>query len=408
METTIPDTRVVPTGAGAPSLAERLVATEGRPSGFDYMRIVLAVSVIGMHAALTTGGDHPNILLWTSPLRPFVRAILPMFFALSGFLIAGSLERCRTLVSFLGLRVIRIYPALCVEVMLSAFLIGPMVTTNATLQSYFLDHRFFTYMLNALGDIHYYLPGVFTQNPFPDYVNKQLWTVPYELGCYVCISLLALIGLVKRPFLAPLAVALICIGRIGFHSLKGHNHPYLVQAVPGSLLIVGFLCGISLYLYREKISWDWRLCVPVTLVGLVCISTTAILDSVGVVLLAYTTVWIGLTNLKRIFVIRSADLSYGVFLYGFVIQQLFAFLFPGLRVWWASILVCVPSALIFAALSWNLVEKPALKLRKPLMKLENMLFPKAGDGFSQPGVPPGDQAASRWFGEALIQRWRRS
>jgi peptidoglycan/LPS O-acetylase OafA/YrhL len=52
-----------------------------------------------------------------------------MFFALSGFLVAGSPERSKTLLTFLGLRAIRIYPALGVEVVLSALLIGTAVTT---------------------------------------------------------------------------------------------------------------------------------------------------------------------------------------------------------------------------------------------------------------------------------------
>jgi peptidoglycan/LPS O-acetylase OafA/YrhL len=89
-----------PTAAGLspyPTFGERLKDTYGRPSGFDYLRIILAILVIAMHAGLTTGGDIPEHALWTSPLRPLVKAILPMFFGLSGFLVAGSLERCRTL-----------------------------------------------------------------------------------------------------------------------------------------------------------------------------------------------------------------------------------------------------------------------------------------------------------------------
>ena len=49
-------------------------------------------------------------------------------FALSGYLVAGSLERSKTILTFIGLRVIRIYPALAVKVALSALLIGTAVT----------------------------------------------------------------------------------------------------------------------------------------------------------------------------------------------------------------------------------------------------------------------------------------
>jgi peptidoglycan/LPS O-acetylase OafA/YrhL len=95
---------------------------------------------------------------------------------------------------FLGLRAIRIFPALFVEVILSALILGPLVTTLPP-QLYFSDPLFFNYLLNAIGDVHFLLPGVFADNPWPRVVNGQLWTIPYELYCYCAISIIALIGL---------------------------------------------------------------------------------------------------------------------------------------------------------------------------------------------------------------------
>ena len=109
---------------------------------------------------------------------------------------------------------------------------------------------FRSYFLNTIGDIHYFLPGVFGDNPFPNYVNKQLWTIPWELGCYISIAVLSIIGVRRRPFLALLAVIGWCIVRVGYHLVKNHDYPFVLEAVPGSLLIVGFITGISLYLYR--------------------------------------------------------------------------------------------------------------------------------------------------------------
>src|SRR5207245_877255 len=151
---------------------------------------------------LTTGGQPADFALWTTPLRPLLRAIVPMFFTLSGFLVAGSLERCQTLISFMGLRAIRIYPALMVEVLLSAFLIGTCITSDS-IKDYFTDSEFREYLLNSIGDIHYNLPAVFENNPFPRIVNSQLWTVPYELGCYLTLAGLAILGIKRRPMLAP-------------------------------------------------------------------------------------------------------------------------------------------------------------------------------------------------------------
>jgi peptidoglycan/LPS O-acetylase OafA/YrhL len=137
----------------APTLADRIAATGGRTSGFDYMRLLLSVTVVLSHGVIVSYGQPGDAVFWDTPLRPVYRLVLPMFFALSGYLVAGSLERSRTVGVFLGLRVIRIYPALTVEVLLSAFILGPWMT-NLGLQAYFGDPQFRHYLLNILGDIH--------------------------------------------------------------------------------------------------------------------------------------------------------------------------------------------------------------------------------------------------------------
>jgi hypothetical protein len=93
---------------------------------------------------------------------------------------------------FLTLRAVRIFPALFCEVTISALILGPMLTTFS-LQKYFSDLKFYTYFLNVIGRIHYYLPGLFLDNPFPQNVNNQLWTIPFELECYIAITILALL-----------------------------------------------------------------------------------------------------------------------------------------------------------------------------------------------------------------------
>src|SRR5258707_701549 len=110
------------------SLAQQLVRTNNQPTGFDYLRLILATAVIASHTVPTAYGKVVETHFLSGPIRPVVALILLMFFALSGFLVAGSLDRSRTIALFLGLRVIRIFPALGVEVILSALILGPIVT----------------------------------------------------------------------------------------------------------------------------------------------------------------------------------------------------------------------------------------------------------------------------------------
>lgn len=128
------------------------------PLGFDYLRIILSVSVIAWHTIVVCYGISAETPYWTGPMRAVFAFILPSFFALSGFLVAGSLER-NSLVAFMPLRGLRIFPALAVEIILSALIIGPLVTT-IPLPSYFTSSTFYKYFFNLVGYIHYPLPGV--------------------------------------------------------------------------------------------------------------------------------------------------------------------------------------------------------------------------------------------------------
>jgi peptidoglycan/LPS O-acetylase OafA/YrhL len=144
-----------------PTLGDRFDMAGGRPSGFDYMRLCLAVSVVLVHIPTINLGDlWTREMVWHGPFRPILGLILPMFFALSGFLVAGSLERSKTVADFLTLRVMRIFPALVVEVFISALILG-VITTTLSLNEYFSSTVFWKYFLNMVCYIHYELPGVF-------------------------------------------------------------------------------------------------------------------------------------------------------------------------------------------------------------------------------------------------------
>ncbi len=345
-------------------LNQKLDLARGRPSGFDYMRLVLSVGVVCIHSSLTAYGS--DVEMWTSATRPFVRIILPMFFALSGYLVAGSLLRSTSLLHFLAFRILRIYPALSVEVLLSAFIIGP-VLTHAPLAQYFTDPLFRQYLLNVTGDIHYLLPGLFTTNPFPNTVNAQLWTVPFELLCYAAIIGLAIIGVRRRRVLAPLSVLVLTVA---YTALKVHEYhgfpPTIIGRVSGLFLLTSFLSGVTLFLYGDRIPWSSRLCVASGVISGALVSVVPDGDYIVAPFAAYFTVSLGLMNPRKLGILRGADYSYGIFLYGFVIQQVLMALLPWARVWWLNILLSVPCAALVAAASWHCIEKPALRLKRLL------------------------------------------
>ena len=355
---------------GAPSIEERMIAVDRRPSGFDYIRIVLALGIVAWHTIVTSYGYDTQLKAFASPYRPIILLLLPMFFALSGFLVSGSLQRCRTLISFAGLRVLRIIPALAFETVLSALLLGAVLTT-LPLQTYFTSPVFFHYFLNIIGNIHYILPGVIEHNPFPDKLNGQLWTVPFEMECYLVLSILAFVTIAKRGWLM-LGVSVLIFPIIIFATqvLKHHGVKPELGAFPGGLLVACFLCGVALFVLRETVRFSLGLGLASILACVVLLSLP-FGDYLAVLPITYLTVWIGMQNPAKLGLLQKGDYSYGVFLFGFPIQQAFMTLGPWTHHWWINFLVCAPLAFLVGIFSWHFVEKPTLDQRKWLIKLED-------------------------------------
>lgn len=353
------------------SLAERMIETKGRSTGFDYLRIVLALGIVCWHSIATSYGAAYQDTVWVSPARPIVALLLPLFFGLSGFLVAGSLERTPALPQFLALRFLRIEPALCVEIALSALLLGPLLTTT-TLSAYFRAHDFRHYFLNVVGDIHYVLPGLFTHNPLQNTVNGQLWTVPIEFECYLILTALALLRIVRHKtllLLVAIAFQVFFATQILMKCLATGHWPHPAYALAGHGLTLTFISAVVIFQFRARIPFSWPLFVAATICSLIGLSVP-LGDYFIAFPLAYMSVFIGLLNPAKMLLLRLGDLSYGVFLYGFPIQQLVASFGPWTHHWYMNLLFSIPLSIAFAYLSWNVIEKPALSLRRFLHLLK--------------------------------------
>ena len=90
------------------------------------------------------------------------------------------------------------------------------------------------------------------------------------------------------------------------------------------------------------------------------------------------TVFIGLLPIPKSKLMSSGDYSYGIYLYGFPIAQTLVALWPEVFrqhfLWLLLTAIALTSA--FAVLSWHLLEKHALSLKRQLPK---NWFPLSGD-----------------------------
>lgn len=341
------------------SIAGRLEATGGYSSGFDYLRIVLSTSVLLVHsfpivygAAARWTAFHPTVLM-------FIQVLLPMFFALSGFLVSASLLRV-SIPRFLGLRVLRIFPALVVEVVLSALILGPLLT-EISLGEYFSNHWFYAYFYNIIGHIHYSLPGVFTSIPYPNVVNGSLWTVPFELECYLLLTVLALLRVVKIWQLTLVALVIATAGYAFYNQSHG-----IAGAVDGRMLVMYFLAGVTIYGMRHILPFNLILFVVSAVVSLYSVSAG---DWVYIspIFVAYATAYIGLLSIPKAPIIFTGDYSYGMYLYAFPVQQTVMYLSPpSMHTWYYNASISLVIVSLFAAFSWHFIEKPTVGLKKYL------------------------------------------
>ena len=350
---------------------DRLLAASNRPTGFDYMRLILAILVVCSHTINVCYGKLYTQEIWNSALRPLLAFILPMFFALSGFLVAGSLERSKSIISFSGLRLIRLVPAIAVDTAIGALLLGPLFTT-LPLNDYLSNPEFHRYFLNIVGDIHYTLPGVFVDNPWPKSINQQLWTLPFELICYVSLIAMSFLGITQRRNIFMYVIVFFNFSILVYFVF--FKHALREDVVPGPLLIQSFWYGILMYFFRTKLQWNQSF-------FLVALAATIVLLSVprGDFLLplpiTYVTVYLGLLQPRRTWLITKGDYSYGIFLYGFPVQQAVVAVLGKIgHSWYVNLLIALPLTIILAAFSWWCVEKPAMKLRKGLFATERFLL----------------------------------
>ncbi len=343
-----------------PSIADCLSANP-RPSGFDYLRMVLALLLIADHSVVACLGEVGQRALFSSPGRPIMVSLVPMFFALSGFLVAASLVRTKSLATFIGLRILRIFPALAVDTLFTALVIG-VCLTQLPLSAYFTSMTFYKYLLNIVGHIHYELPGVFQENPIK-LVNIQLWTIPFELKCYLALTAMAFLGLHRRRSFMLVASCIVMIGNGAYL----FQHPLSVIDT-WQLLVPCFLLGVCGYLYRDLLPWSPGLAAGSGLAALVLLYQTNAISVLAAVPLTYLTIWFGLLNPERDRLIRSGDYSYPLFLYSFPIQQALIVIFPWATLWWANLLAAIPISFALAAFSWHFVEKPFQGVRQLLGK----------------------------------------
>lgn len=331
-----------------------------RQNNFDALRLIAAVSVIFSHAFLIgEGTQDPEPLMRLTGGQTILGVVgVFVFFTISGFLVTQSFETTDSPWRFLAKRALRIYPGLFVCLLLSAFALGPALT-DLPAPDYFRNGAAYTYVTSNLGMIMpgNALPGVwFSGYSFGAVVDGPLWTLPCEVAMYLMLFALGMLRCLDlRLMLGLVAIGMICLW------FDTSSSDYFIGAA--AWLLPFFAAGMALYRLREKgIFRGW-----IALGALVGMALSIPLHAF--VLLfplfgSYLIIYLAFE--KRLPVInatRFGDLSYGLYIYGWPVEQTLVRLNGGPMAWSTLFLLALPITAAFAFLSWHLVEVRALRLK---------------------------------------------
>lgn len=329
-----------------------------RDNNFDFLRLAAAFAVLVSHQFAVSGQPEP-----LNAIGSWGGTGVLVFFAISGYLVAGSWSHDPHLGRFLMRRLLRLWPGLAVALVLIALVLGPLVSSLAAADYYTSSVTWRYFQQLSLGVFQPQLPGVFIGNPMPESANGSLWTIPIEVACYLALAMVGLLGLLRYTWLLPLAFLAFAVWFFFLFEV-GYDQPIRMRLQMG----VVFFCAASMYPLRRfwwphrgwacaaalaciMLSWmsgrqeiAATLGLPVVVV-LCCTASTPVLRSAG----------------------RFGDISYGLYIYAFPVQQTWVWL--GGQRWPISvgIVACTLITAVLAWLSWRLIEKPALR-HKPLAR----------------------------------------
>ncbi|MGE2721088.1 acyltransferase family protein [Mycolicibacterium celeriflavum] len=340
-----------------------------RNNALNAFRLALASSVILFHSFPLTGND----VSW-APLRRLLFSVgVDGFFAISGFLIIASWLRRPRLREYVAARALRILPGLYVCLVVTAFIIAPIAVAiqggsptklllSADPIEYVLKNSAVAYLHPGVGDTP---NGV----PVPGFWDASLWSLIFEVGCYLAVAVLGMVGLASRRWVPLVALALAVVGALMLPPII----PGLQWTIPQLIVRCGmmFAAGALLHHYRDVIPARWPL-VAVCVVIVLAANLLPDYRVVAAVPLAYAVIVSGALIRNKHFRLRT-DLSYGVYIYGFPIQQMLA---VGGLIWLNPLIFSVLSfvaTLPLAALSWFLVEKRAMSLKSRFKRKSSVL-----------------------------------
>ena len=345
--------------------------TCGRHNNLHLLRIIFALAVIYGHTGAIFAG--PRIfapISWLTQSNTYCGSVaVNGFFAISGFLVARSYYYNPNLLHWIYSRIFRIYPALWVCLIIIMSYIYILYNSGTGFIDYISRDQVISFITSnfSLTDIKFNLPNAFP-GAKSNSVNGSFWTLPGEMRVYLLFLALALLGLapsankekkifgIKQDILASIAVCallLISLFASKYVPFIHHNKSY----IPPTRC---FLVGLFFFRFRNFIIFDYRIVIALVIALALLVGHKDTFLFVLWPSVAYMTFYVAYGLPDARYYKLFGDYSYGVYIYGWFVQQIVAswsFIPNG----YVHAAVSMSLALALAWISWNVIEKPALR-----------------------------------------------
>ncbi|WP_250526169.1 acyltransferase [Caballeronia sp. GAWG2-1] len=331
---------------------------------FDAIRLIAALVVLYGHAFPLSGVPSPA--LFGNEVQTLA---VKVFFSISGYLVMGSWMRDPSWGHYLWKRCLRIFPGLIVCILLSAFVLGPVVT-RLPVSEYFRNPWFVRYLGNMALYPSYALPGVFEHIAYPNAVNGSLWSLPVEFAMYLIAPLVVLWGRGQKVRIV-IGSFVLCVLGLYLVRFAPPQKPivfYATSIVSALDAAPYFFLGAAWKIAAPKEAFDLQTALLAVLL-LATIPQSSIAHEIALyIVLPYAILSFSLAKPAAFgWMGRLGDFSYGVYVYGFVVQQTISFVLQTQGKPFLNFGLALVPTLLLAAASWHLVEKRFLAL-KPLRR----------------------------------------
>jgi len=353
------------------------IKSNSRVNNFDLIRLLAAFQVVLFHSLqhLKIDYQQPGI----KPIFSFIAYFpgVPVFFCISGFLIYNSFKRNhQDIFKYFRNRFLRLYPGLwtCFILTLALlFLFGIL-----TFQS--LGNRsVLAWIACQISFFQFYTPSILRSwgvgTP-----NGSLWTLTVEIQFYILVPVL--FYLVRgadryKNLLFGAIIALSLLSCFFFKQWDEHSIRYKLSEVFVLPYLYNFLFGVVIAEYWDRLKvlfvnrflfWLGLYIVWIMIFGFYFESYQAaywprnVQGFVGILLLAMLTISAAYSNVSLSSkILRSKDISYGVYIYHMlIVNSMVALGYTHNFIW---LLVVFLTTIAISYLSWILIESKALKTK---------------------------------------------